>query len=75
MEARQADSKHFRSVEELSFDFALLMHTPVNSIASLAFEHLWEEANEAAVAFIDEMLAERYIDFLKTMKSCWRFNP
>jgi len=45
---KKADSQRHRSVEDIAFDFTLLMHSPASSLAIAAFENLWEEANNAA---------------------------
>lgn len=64
-----------RSVDELAFDFTLLFYSPptTRSIAE-RFMGLWEEANEAAMIYIDDAQAFLYIDFLKNMKARWPHN-
>lgn len=66
----------YRSVDEMAFDFTWLLHRRVAFRAdAVTFESLWEEANDAAMAYIAERRAEPYISFLKSMKSAWPFNP
>jgi hypothetical protein len=65
-----------RSVDELAFDFKLLLHCPSSALSSAdKFMGLWEEANDAAMAYIDDARAALYIEFLKNMKASWRRNP
>jgi hypothetical protein len=53
----------------------MLLHSPFsNQSLSEEFVNLWEEANDAAMAYINDPQATDYIDFLKDMKATWRHN-
>jgi hypothetical protein len=67
------DLRPYRSAEELSFAFSLLLVQPLSRAeAAILFEELWNEANAAATACLADGAAFSYIELLKEMDRRWR---
>lgn len=67
---------HYRTVEELSFAFSVLLARALpRQQAALLFQELWDEANEAAVACDTERAALTYVELLRDMDKRWRHMP
>ncbi len=65
-----------RSVEELSFAFAMLLNQPLaRAEAASRFAQLWNETNEAASASLGTGRANGYIALLRDMDVRWRRLP
>lgn len=67
------DAHRYRSAEELSFAFSLLLFQPLARVdAAVLFEALWNETNDAATACLADAAAFSYIELLKDMDRRWR---
>ncbi|MEJ0004236.1 MAG: hypothetical protein WDN30_13045 [Pararobbsia sp.] len=70
---RNPRAPRYRSAEELSFAFSVLLAQPISRAeAAVLFEALWNEANDAATACLTDASAFGYIALLKEMDKRWR---